>query len=631
MQVGVAQQAYLKASNTGANDGFGFASAISGDTIVVGAYLEDSNAAGVNGNGADNSASSAGAVYVFVRSGTTWTQQAYLKASNPQAIDLFGYAVAISGDTIVVGAILEDSNATGVNGDQSNNSAVDSGAAYVFVRSGTTWTQQAYLKASNTGAGDEFGSAVAIAGDTIVVGADAEDSNAIGVNGNAADNSATDSGASYVFVRSGTTWNQQAYLKASNTDADDAFGISVGVAGETICVGAYFEDSNAIGVNGNQSSNAAVDAGAAYVFVRSGTAWSQQAYLKASNSDVGDNFGYAVAISNDTVAIGAFSEDSNAVGVNGNQNDNSAGDSGAAYVFVRSGTAWSQQAYLKASNTQAGDAFGASISIAGDVVVIAGLGEDSNDTGVNGNQANNSASSSGAVYVFVRSLATWVQQAYVKASNTGGGDDFGISVGISVGTAVVGAWNESSDATGVNGNQGSNSAASAGAAYVFQVPLPPPVAYCFGDGSDAVCPCANPGLGGRGCNNTVSSGGALLSSTGVASIAADTLILNGTFSVPFGPGLYYEGNTTANPSAPFGAVFGNGLRCAGGATNRLEVRFADGAGASSTTVSLSGFGAAIPGNTYFYQQWYRDTGNVGTCVPGAGFNLSNAISLTWMP
>ena len=147
----LAQQAYLKASNTEADDQFGGSVAVSGDTVVVGATGEDSNATGINGNQNNNSAVNAGAAYVFVRSGATWTQQAYLKASNTGANDVFGISVAISGDTVVVGAANEDSNATGINGNQSNNSAADAGAAYVFVRNGTIWTQQAYLKASNTG------------------------------------------------------------------------------------------------------------------------------------------------------------------------------------------------------------------------------------------------------------------------------------------------------------------------------------------------------------------------------------------------------------------------------------------------------------------------------------------------
>ncbi len=123
----------------------------------------------------------------------------------------------------------------------------------------------------------------------------------------------------------------------------------------------------------------------------------------------------------------------------------------------------------------------------------------------------------------------------------------------------------------------------------------------------------------------------MLTSSGIASVASPTLVLNSTFAVPFGPGLYYEGNATALPGPQFGATFGNGLRCAGGATNRLEIRFADGTGAANTTVDLQAFGAAVASTTYYYQQWYRDTGSVGSCSPGAGFNLSNAISLTWAP
>ena len=230
----IAQQAYLKASNTDANDRFGHAVAVSGDTVVVAADYESSNATGVNGDQSDNSAFVAGAAYVFVRNGTTWSQQAYLKASNTELGDQFGHAVAVSGDTVVIGANFESSNATGVNGNQSDNSASEAGAAYVFVRNGTTWSQQAYLKASNTDAGDSFGISVAVSGDTVVVGADLESSNATGVNGNQSDNSADSAGAAYVFVRNGTTWSQQAYLKASNTDAGDAFGISVSISGGTV-------------------------------------------------------------------------------------------------------------------------------------------------------------------------------------------------------------------------------------------------------------------------------------------------------------------------------------------------------------------------------------------------------------
>src|SRR5207249_932227 len=207
-----------------------------------------------------------------------------------------------------------DSNATGVNGNQGNNSATDSGAAYVFVRDGTNWSQQAYLKASNTGGSDAFGIAVAVFGDTIAIGAGEEDSNADGINGNQGDNSAPSSGAVYVFVRNGTNWSQQAYLKASNSGGEDDFGYSVALSDNTLVVGAHKEASKATGVNGNQSDNSLMEAGAAYVFARNGTNWSQQAYLKASNPDGldprwangenGDVFGISVAILGDTVVVG---------------------------------------------------------------------------------------------------------------------------------------------------------------------------------------------------------------------------------------------------------------------------------------------------------------------------------------
>ncbi|MFN0206142.1 MAG: FG-GAP repeat protein, partial [Planctomycetota bacterium] len=470
----VAQQAFVKASNTQTNDTFGWAVSASGNTVIVGAPYESSNATGVNGDQSNNSASRAGAVYVFVRNGSLWSQQAYLKASNSEAEDAFGSSVAISGDTIVVGAAIlnaslaEDSSATGVNGNQTNNDALTSGAAYVFVRSGSTWSQQAYLKASNTEINDQFGVSVAVSGDTVVVGAISEGSNAIGVNGNQSNNDSTASGAAYVFVRSGTVWSQQAYLKASNTGAFDWFGHTVSVSGDTVAVGAVFESSNATGINGNANDNNSFSSGAAYVFVRSGLSWSHQAYVKASNTGVNDNFGHAVSISGNTLIVGARLEDSNAAGVNGDQSNNAAVNSGAAYVFVRSGAAWSQQAYLKASNAAQTNEFGFSVSVSGNAAIV-GAWAQGNDV-------------SGAAYSFVRSGTTWTQQAFLKASNPGTFDSFGHSIALSGDVAVVGSPGESSNATGVNGDQNNNLATVSGAAYIFDLDNNPGIAV-FGTGT----------------------------------------------------------------------------------------------------------------------------------------------------
>jgi len=464
------QQAYLKASNTDEGDRFAWdgAVAVDGDTVVIGAHYEGSDSTGINGDEVNNDADRSGAVYVFVRSGGSWSQQAYLKASNTNALDQFGRSVAIDGDTIVVGAKFESSNATGVNGDQDNNIASASGAAYVFVRSNGSWSQQAYLKASNTGFFDKFGTSVAIDGDTVAIGAPSEDSNAKGVNGDQTTNLASESGAVYVFVRNGGSWSQQAYIKASNTDAADEFGSVVALSGDTLSVSARFEDSNTTSVNGNDNNNDAEDAGAVYVFSRSEENWSQQAYLKASNAEAGDVFGHSIAIDEDTIVVGAHREDSNATGVSGDQSNNDAEFAGAAYVFTRSDGDWSQQAYLKASNNEENDRFGSAVAVNGDTLVISSL-EDSNATGVNGNQAINFASRSGAAYMFTRSANSWIQQAYLKASNTEALDQFGVSMALAQDTVVIGARFEDSNATGVNGDQANNEADGAGAAYVFDL------------------------------------------------------------------------------------------------------------------------------------------------------------------
>ncbi|TGM65758.1 hypothetical protein EHQ96_13430 [Leptospira levettii] len=481
-------QAYLKASNADANDGFGYSVDISGDTIVVGAAGESSNQTTItNGNSAsaDNSATSSGAAYVFQRTGSTWAQEAYLKAPNTETTDFFGTAVAIDGNTILVSAIQEDSNQTTItNGPTASidNSASSSGAVYVFQRTGSTWVQQAYIKPPNAEANDQFGISLSISGDTIVVGAFNEASNQTTItNGTSAsaNNSAAFAGAAYVFQRSGTSWAQQAYLKASNIEANDRFGTSVSISGNTIVVGSGFEDSNQTTItNGATAStdNTASASGAAYVYRRTGSTWAEEAYLKAPNADANDQFGNAVAIDGDTIVVGAFSEASNQTTItNGTtaSSDNSAALAGAAYVFQRTGSTWSHQAYLKPPNLGADDRFGNAVAIEGNTILVSSIFEDNNQTTVtNGSMPNddNSLSNSGAVYVFQRSGSTWVFRAYLKAPNADVDDRFGNAISISGDTAVVGVnLEDSNQNTITNGPTAStnNSALTSGAAFVF--------------------------------------------------------------------------------------------------------------------------------------------------------------------
>ena len=306
------QQAKLTATDGAANDTFGGNVALSGDTTVIGALGDDDDVNGVD----------SGSAYVFTRSGTSWSEQAKLTAADGAAGDEFGYSVALSGDTAVIGAARDD--------DKGN----DSGSAYVFTRSGTSWSQQAKLTAADGAAGDVFSISVALSGDTAVIGADLDDEKG--------DNS----GAAYVFTRSGTTWSQQAKLTADDGAAGDLFGIRVALSGVTAVIGAARDDDK-----GDNS-------GAAYVFIRSGTTWSQQAKLTAADGAANDRFGTRVALSGNTAVIGAILDD--------DKSDNS----GSAYVFTRSGTTWSQQAKLAAADGAADDVFGWSVALSGDTVVI---------------------------------------------------------------------------------------------------------------------------------------------------------------------------------------------------------------------------------------------------------------------
>jgi hypothetical protein len=496
------QVAYIKASNAEMGDHFGNGGtleghgvALSGDgnTLAVAAPYESSGAKGINGNQNDNSVYSAGAVYIFVQRNNTWSQQAYIKASNPGQSAKFGHHISLSqdGNTLAVSALGEASAAKGINGDQNDKSIPLAGAVYVFTRTGTTWSQQAYIKASNTGEpgvgdqfpeGDQFGFSIGLSadGNTLAVGAMGEDSGATGTNGDQNDNSQPGSGAVYIFTRNGSTWSQQAYIKASNTAANTLFGYAVGLSadGNTLAASSYDEAGSARTINGVQDRGRR-GSGALYVFTRTGTTWAQQAYLKASNAEFMDSLGYSLAISQDgnTIAGGAADEDCMMPGIfpgattvcdNDSSTDSS---SGAAYVFVRNGTTWSQQAFIKASNPGKNDWFGSRMALSGDgnTLAVGSQLENGGSKGINGDQKNQSAEDSGTVYFFTRNGTTWTQTAYVKASNADAYDEFGSAMALSKDGMLmaVGARGEASAAKGINGNQNDNSAPGAGAVYIF--------------------------------------------------------------------------------------------------------------------------------------------------------------------
>ncbi len=459
------QRAYVKASNTGTDDRFGAAVALTGDRLVVGAPGEQSRATGAGGNEANDDFDQAGAAYLYQRLGGVWSPAAYLKASNTDAFDRFGWSAVAEGDVLAVSAPFEQS----LDGTQGDNSGRNVGAVYVFDTSGPVPVQQAYLKASNPDDNDAFGGNLALDGNLLLVSAEFEQSSATGVNGDEVNNDLTNAGAAYLFQANDSgAWSQIAYLKASNTRAEQQFGSALAIRGDVLAVGARRENGGATGVNGNENDTSASDAGAAYVFERGADgSWSQTAYLKASNTDADDDFGFAVALDGDLLAVGAPGEDS-ASGAN--PGDNAQPDAGAVYLFRRSDNgSWSQEAYLKAANPGLRDFFGSSLALVGDLLAVGAPGERSGATGINNDDLDESAVDSGAVYLFERGAGgSWTQVAYIKASNTDAGDLFGRTLTLQGDTLAVGAPDEASSATGVGGNQSDNSRLSAGAVYTYR-------------------------------------------------------------------------------------------------------------------------------------------------------------------
>ena len=351
-----AQQAKLTAADGAAGDQFGLAVAISGSTAVVGAPFKNSET---------------GAAYVFTRSGTTWSQQAKLTIAHSGAGTGFGWSVALSGPTAMVGAP-----------GQALGSRI-TGAAYVFSRSGTTWSQQAKLTAPvHSPVSDDLGWSVALSGPTAVVG-------------DPRNNSFT--GAAFVFVRSGTTWSRQAKLTAAAHGFQQFLGQSVAVSGNTVIAGAP-------------------STGTAYVFTRSGTTWSRQAKLTGAVGSFGSSVALSITPASGTTAVVGSSVENSSTG--------------AAVVFTRSGATWSRQATLTAAHGTANDGFGSSVALCGPTVVVGAPG-------------------AAAAFVFTRSGTTWSQHAKLTAAAA----QFGDSVALYGSAVVVGA-------PGKNANTG--------AAYVFQ-------------------------------------------------------------------------------------------------------------------------------------------------------------------
>lgn len=404
------EEAVLSASDLSRDSNFGTAVAISGNTAVVGAIFADP--AGIT---------NAGQAYVFTRTGATWTQRAILSASDKVGNGRFGGAVGISGDTIVVGSSYA-----------SPGGSYTAGQAYVFQGSGATWTERAILTSDLPLEKGRFGCSVGVSGDTVVVGENFADAD--GVNA---------AGKAHVFTRSGATWTRQAVLTASTKFEAALFGTSLAIDGETIVVGAFQAHRN----------DYEADDGLVYVFTRTGSSWAEQATLGPYLFYGYSKFGFSVAISGDTVIAGAPREGFYDFVT-------SVWYCGRAHLFVRTGSVWTYQSVLLASDKQAYAAFGTSVAISGDAAIIGANFHDSSGL-----------PDSGQAYVFSRSGTVWTQDSILSASAKAASSyygDFGYAAAISGNTVLVGS--PFAETAGLR---------DAGKVYAYTLVVPNPAAVSF--------------------------------------------------------------------------------------------------------------------------------------------------------
>lgn len=523
-QVCITEEVELFAPD-GQSEFFGRSLALSGDRLLVGEFGDDSNG------------TESGAAFVFTRTGSGWASEAELLPADGQAFDRFGFYVALDGDTALVGAYKDD--------DLGNHS----GSAYVFVRSGGSWIQQAKLLASDGTIGDSFGRAVGLRGDTAWIGARDDDDGGQG------------SGSAYVFERAGTSWTQTAKIVASDASPNANFGHSLSFDGSRALVGATGDE------------HAGPLTGSAYVFARSGAAWVEEAKLVASDAEDFSFFGNDVALSGGRALVGAFSA-----------------GGGKAYVYEREGLDWTETARLQPLRGSANNSFGDSVALEGTVALIG----DSNDS--------DGGTFAGAAYLYAWDGLGWRLQAKLLPGDADEFDHFGATAALRGGMAIVAAERP-------------------GGGSVYSFAVPPPVGR--GECGCPAGPCGNDDPA-AGCTNSLGDG-ARLGAYGRTLPDELSLVVRG--ASPKQPALFLAGDDPA--STPFG----DGLRCIGSALMFPAAPFTiapDGTlgfGHCFGDPLVSALSGAAPGSgeTKRYQLLYRDPN--GPC--GSGFNLSNALAITW--
>jgi hypothetical protein len=521
---------------------FGHAVALDGDTLAV---SSEGSAGGVP----------PGQVFVYVRVAGTWTWQQTLM---PVGAVEFGSSLALVGDRLVVG----DREFSSVAGHV--------GAAWVFERTGGVWQQVALLRASDEALGAKFGTSTAIDGDWIAVGAPRD---AL---------SASPPGNAYLFHWDGSTWTELARISASDAANSNRFGVALSLSGDKLVVGAsYFANQ----------------LGKAYVFERSGLAWSQTFQLAPAGLVAPSEAGCAVLVRGDRIFVGA-------------QRDATFGaEIGSVTVFDRQGVAWTQTVSFGPSDAAQlfTPRFGARLAYDG-VHLAVGAPVDYSFGGP----------AAGSIYLFEEIGGAWTQTSKVYTRDRSLFDWYGDAIAIQGNTL----------AAGVRGDSPLGDGMRRGSARVFDLAGATGQAYCLG--TMAQCPCALPGDLGNGCRNSFETYGAGLWAHGAASVANDTLELRAGGLPPATTLVFVQG--TLRENAGLGSAFGDGLLCIAGTLVRLKTlpgSFGIGVypGPGDPPVSVRG-GLPLVGGTYTYQATYRNPANFCTMDT---FNTTNAVEIAWSP
>jgi hypothetical protein len=535
----------LLASNGATGDGFGASCSIAGEWCLASAA------------GSNFLALGAGAVYSLRLTNGAWTETQILLASTGQNGDLFGWSLAMSGNFAVVGAL-----------GSAGFTSVRCGAAYVFERVGTTWIERQKLVPSIPFNDGQFGNAVAISGDRIVVGS--WFSSLAGAN----------SGAAYIYERSGSTWNQVAVLQPPGLSSGDAFGTAVALEGDVCVVSSFFDF-------GFQGSVAVYKRNVLGV-------WQYQQTLVGSNVPAPGYFGGNLALSGTTI-----------MAASGNQAVGSVLEAGAVHVFESVAGIWSETQVFSSNDIESYDGFSVR-SLRGDVAICSSVGD------------NDGGHHSGASFVFRRLNGSWIQSAKVLANDPQFEHNFGSWADISGETLVVGAVGDDDVCGGV-------STCNAGAVYFFDLA---PTAIQYGSCASGA-PCGNSDNHG-GCSNSTGQG-AVLQASGSGSVATDDLTLEVRNMPPGAAALMFMGGAQSS------ILLGSGRLVVGGGSvglYRLGVQFAGAngvvvrpAGLVAYSQTLGGLGVITAGQTWNFQCWYRDV--ISPC--GITNNLSNGLSVGFVP